>query len=527
MPRFIFANLQGLSEAELSERLVLLAQLLIESDVSVALLCEVMASSRKIEEAEAPKEPRFSARRPEGPTLFGEKVAKVFAQNEALRRLNFSYTRSYRDERYEDHQEGSQKGYGTLSKGPIETTLIGDSFKALSTRAPLRWVTPDGMHVYMLHAISNHGAAKKQLLGELIPALRKAHGDTPWMIVGDLNCPPAKLFKKDVDLSKGGQVLPMDALGFPDVFACIPGGATRWKSDNLLDYVISNVPCRVFRLPEETRGSRSERDSISALEAAEIDHRPILVEYPELDKKAGSGASKPSLSSSAPKPFAFALPTYPARFQRVPILADGNCLFRAIGHFSGHDHLALRAIAVNHLLQHWDEYQGFVQHPGYAADLAGNGVWAGHLALVALASHLDVQIVVYRFDGTQVRINENGAGGPYNVYYTGAHYDALVERQVGRPPRGRPRFGNVHLPFERFLVKTVTDEIRKLARRRPHREEMATVLAYVVRELQLNPRRSEILRRRDAQEATVAERVIRYLVRASFKFGTGSGRSVF
>jgi hypothetical protein len=201
MPRFIFSNLQGLADAELSARLVLLGQLLIENDVAVALLCEVMTSSLKLKESELPKEPRFSARRPEGPVVFGEKVAKVLAQNEALRRLNFNYTRSYRDERYDSHEEGKQKGYGTLSKGPIETTLIEDAFRALSTRAPLRWITPDGMHVYMLHAISNHSAAKKQLLSELLPLLRKTHPDTPWMIVGDLNCPPAKLLGMPVELT--------------------------------------------------------------------------------------------------------------------------------------------------------------------------------------------------------------------------------------------------------------------------------------------------------------------------------------
>jgi hypothetical protein len=178
---------------------------------------------------------------------------------------------------------------------------------------------------------------------------------------------------------------------------------------------------------------------------------------------------------------------------------------------------------VNHLLQHWDEYQGFVVHPGFVADLAGNGVWAGHLALVAVASHLDIQLIVYRFDGTRVHINESGTGGPIHLYYTGNHYDALVERQVGRPPRLAPRFTNVRIPFERFLVKTVMHEIRRLTHRRPHPQELATVLQYVLRELQINPRRSAVTGRRDKEEVMFAERVIRYLVTAAFKFGAFKG----
>ncbi|OJT17664.1 hypothetical protein BO221_44705 [Archangium sp. Cb G35] len=516
MKRFIFANMQGLAEERLSARLVMVAQLLIEMDVDVALLCEVMRSSQRLGEVDIPEKQRTSRRKPENQLLFDKQVAQSFSQNEALGQLQFTYTPSYREERYEKHEEGKQKGYGTLSKGFIETELLDEAFKALSTRAPLRWITREGMHVYMLHAISNHSAAKKQLLSELIPALLKLHPDTPWMIVGDLNCPPHKLLKCDESLitGKGGQVLSLEGVGMAGAFACIPDGPTRWSSGNLLDYVISNVPCRVFRLPEEKAQVRTEQQSISVLDESGFDHRPILVEYPELDRKRDS---KPSSSIQGLGKPLFALPTYPARFRRIPITGDGNCLFRSIAHLTGRNYVELRALAVQHLLNNWEQYQGFVEHPEYVADMAGNGVWAGHLALVALANQLDIQIIVYRFDGTIVRINEGGTGGPHHVYYTGAHYDALVEAGRGRPPP--PRFGRSQRPvsLELFLVGTVTKRIRTLMRRKPHEKELSIVMRYVMDKLNMLPGADRALERKTPGDELKATRMLNYLVDHAFK----------
>lgn len=491
MPRFIFGNLQGLSGEAVSKRFALVAQLLIENNVDVTFLCEVMLSSRQLGEARLPVRPsRFGPRHPNASAWFDEELARVLAQNEALRSSWFEFKASYRPERYTaKHPEGNQKGYGTLSTYPIKTELVGDAFEPESTRAPLRWIAPDGTHVYVLHAISNHAAARRQL-HTLIGDLRKAPPGRRWMIVGDLNCPPGKLFGEPVKLSPGSQALPLS--GTPDVFVCIPDGPTRWKSDNLLDYVISNMPCRVVRLPQKG-GSRPERQAIDVLEKAGIDHRLILVESldPNRDARPSKGA--------APAPRSIARVPLPVGFQRKRILGDGNCLFRAIGFLTRRSHEEVRAIAVNHLLEHWDTYEGFVSSHEHAADLAVNGVWAGHVALVAVARELNIQIVVHRVDGTRVPIHEEAEGQTINLYYTDGHYDALVEQ---RPGLARRAGG-----LSRVNARLVFDEMQRSARDEPEPHEVLAARDYVNARLREPGRDST-----DARRAIPGE--IRRFVRA-------------
>lgn len=512
MRRFIFCNMQGLSNEPLSLRLAVLAQLLIEVDVDIALLCEVMLSSSELETTPMPKKARFSSRKlKESQSQFGEKYATSLAHNSALEELVFSYLRSYPEERYDSkHREGSQKGYGILSKSTPKTTLCASMFGKSSTRAPLYWRTRDGVHVYMIHAISNHGAARKQL-ELMIELLAKRHGKEAWMIVGDLNCPPWFLTRSKTNKLYDGkpQIIP-----FKGVYLCIPEGPTRRKSGNLLDYVISNIPCRVCRLPTKHVETRSTVDIAELLDKANLDHCPILVEYTALGPGKSSFIEKMKSKSSSKDSDGFVRPTLPSSLRRVPILGDGNCLFRAIGYHTRDDHEQLRALAVNHVLTHWDTYQGFIGSEHYIADLAGDGVWAGHVALVALAEELDLHIRVYRFDGDVVNINPGGAR-LIHLYYTGDHYDAAVPaRRRGRihsvPPRLRKP-----MSVERFIVTTVHSEIRRVMKRSPKKGELEVVLGFVTRKLiELGALRRIKLMGLDSNYKL--ERLLRYLVRRAF-----------
>lgn len=440
---FLFSNLQGLCGEDPSPRLSLIAQLMVEEGVSVGLLCEVMRSSTRLREAPLPSERRIGFRRQDSRERASERLARVMSHNMAVAKLRPMYYRSYPDPRYSpEHPECNQKGYGSLSDVDIKVSLKTDVFSK-TVRAPLLWITGDGVHVYMVHAISDHGAARKQIRDELLPAMARRHGGAPWIIVGDLNCPPDFLMQK-----RPPDNLPLgrsQAIPWNGVYICLPEGPTRWASGNLLDYVISNIPCRLKRLPSHNAESRSEEACIGVLEAAGIDHRPVLVEYPKVNtsrrppclgsaKKRGPFKTRPSSIRRGQA----------ARYRRVPVLGDGNCLFRAVAWHVGIDHGQLRAMAVAHIVRHWDTYAGFMEGESYLADLAGNGVWAGHIALEALSAELNTTIEIHRWDNTRNLIDRgDGRRGRIRLYYTGNHYEALtpVERPVSTdlPGKGLPR----------------------------------------------------------------------------------------
>lgn len=123
---------------------------------------------------------------------------------------------------------------------------------------------------------------------------------------------------------------------------------------------------------------------------------------------------------------------------------DGNCFFHAIVDqlalqqlsCLGRNHDELRVIAINHMLDHLDEYKDFLdEHDGSMQQFMSHnlepGIWADHLIISALANALSVNIVIIRSDGAipNLFLQKNPATTLTIGHEVGHHYQSLIENK--------------------------------------------------------------------------------------------------
>lgn len=117
-------------------------------------------------------------------------------------------------------------------------------------------------------------------------------------------------------------------------------------------------------------------------------------------------------------------------WSKVRVVGDGNCLFRALAHPTGH-HAALRRELVGHMRREWARYAHFVaeeERDDYLADMARAGTWGDELVLLAFSECRGVRVRVHDAHPPHKVISEYGVQHPitHRLLYDGEHYDTLV-----------------------------------------------------------------------------------------------------
>ncbi len=115
------------------------------------------------------------------------------------------------------------------------------------------------------------------------------------------------------------------------------------------------------------------------------------------------------------------------------VAGDGNCLFHAVARQLGDlTYQELRALAVNYILEHLEEFHGFMAEDisVYIENMSREGTWADNLVIQALANALGININIFRADdGTINRItptNAESLNNPILLLFTGNHYLAVL-----------------------------------------------------------------------------------------------------
>ena len=161
-----------------------------------------------------------------------------------------------------------------------------------------------------------------------------------------------------------------------------------------------------------------------------------------VNKRAAGFGGSPEKKRSCVHPL-------PKGVARIANEGSGNCLFLSVSDAlkaaggGNHNHLKVRATAINHLKKHHDKYYGYWDHllpdgsqsPDVTIDgfrkyidlVAVTWAWAGNLELAALAATLDRPISVIHEQGQIYSFNLEGRYGDLFVYYspTIGHYEAL------------------------------------------------------------------------------------------------------
>lgn len=137
------------------------------------------------------------------------------------------------------------------------------------------------------------------------------------------------------------------------------------------------------------------------------------------------------------------------------VSADGNCLYRAVGHqlqlvrsgvqsgtgpSGSSDYQKIRSICAEALRKRPDTYSCFTEladgesYDGYCNRVESSSDWGGELELRALADELQVQILVHRAEAEPLPLGDSDCGLPLQVtyhrhYFTlGEHYNSVVPR---------------------------------------------------------------------------------------------------
>jgi len=82
--------------------------------------------------------------------------------------------------------------------------------------------------------------------------------------------------------------------------------------------------------------------------------------------------------------------------------ADGNCLFSAVSHqlySTSEHHSALRKQAVDFMLDHSEDFKGFIPDlENYTARMSTLGIWGSHFEIQALSRALGVNFAIHRLN---------------------------------------------------------------------------------------------------------------------------------
>ncbi len=136
----------------------------------------------------------------------------------------------------------------------------------------------------------------------------------------------------------------------------------------------------------------------------------------------------------------------------IEIVADGNCLFRALSHqlyLNEDHHEELRKDCITHLRKHKRRYEMFVTNENFEAyleDMSKLGVWADDLEIRAMEEILDRNILIYSSNSYSPKelvqpVNENPDEAklmkgvvPINLSYHGqSHYNSIYNDRSPLP----------------------------------------------------------------------------------------------
>ncbi|KAJ9525321.1 hypothetical protein QJQ45_020866, partial [Haematococcus lacustris] len=127
------------------------------------------------------------------------------------------------------------------------------------------------------------------------------------------------------------------------------------------------------------------------------------------------------------------------------ITADGNCFFRAVGdQLKGDEgqHVRLRALIVDHMRQHQDDFAPFVEDDEpfdkYMSRMAKDGVWAGYMEVIAASQVLQVHLNIYQAGQPRWTVTHCSpqATTLHLSYHDGQHYNSvrMAEDLAQGPP---------------------------------------------------------------------------------------------
>mgnify|MGYP000107824518 CR=1 FL=1 len=110
---------------------------------------------------------------------------------------------------------------------------------------------------------------------------------------------------------------------------------------------------------------------------------------------------------------------------------DGNCFFHVIAENTGLTHQEIRAGAIEHILAHIENFEGFVGEAGinyYIDSMSKVNTWADHLIIQAVANQFGLHIEVLNDRDHSVMHNITPVFGEIRqtivAMYTGNHYYA-------------------------------------------------------------------------------------------------------
>ncbi len=113
------------------------------------------------------------------------------------------------------------------------------------------------------------------------------------------------------------------------------------------------------------------------------------------------------------------------------VSGDGNCFFHAVAlalQDSNYNAAGLRAMAIDYILNHPEQFQGFVEHnlDAYVDDMVGDGTWADNQVIQALSLALNRPITIFHINGREININDSIENSDIHLLYTGNHYMSIT-----------------------------------------------------------------------------------------------------
>lgn len=118
----------------------------------------------------------------------------------------------------------------------------------------------------------------------------------------------------------------------------------------------------------------------------------------------------------------------PQGLHTIDVEGDGNCFFRALAYLMNMDHEELRDIAIDYMLNHPEQFEGFSEEglDSYIDNMSKINTWADNLVIQALADNLEISLRIHLINGNIIRVNPENQR-VLNIAYTGNHYLAIEE----------------------------------------------------------------------------------------------------
>lgn len=123
-------------------------------------------------------------------------------------------------------------------------------------------------------------------------------------------------------------------------------------------------------------------------------------------------------------------------------IGDGNCLFRALSdqlYGTESRHHEIRKQVTTYVAQHESWFKAFVSDFGtvsqYAKRMARDGVYGGHIEIVAFANSYNTRVVIYQSDFVYVTEPEGARASTtvHIAYHTWEHYSSVKSQSTTFP----------------------------------------------------------------------------------------------